>query len=51
MPCTRQLFHEITDSLELKQIISQCRQLYAAGDKKGYDARKRSLPTGVPRVR
>ena len=44
MPCTRQLFHEITDSQELKQIISQCRQLYAVGDKKGYDARKRSLP-------
>jgi hypothetical protein len=44
VPCTRQLFHEITDSQELKQIISQCRQLYAVGDKKGYDARKRALP-------
>ena len=43
-PCTRDEFWQVVRSESVKDTIRQCRQLLDAGDKKGYDAKKRSLP-------
>lgn len=43
-PCSREEFYQVVRSEEVKKTIQQCRALLDAGDKKGYDAKKRSLP-------
>lgn len=43
-PCTRDDFWQVVRSESVKATIHECRQLLDAGDKRGYDAKKRSLP-------
>ena len=45
--CTRERFYEVVRSKEVAETIDACRQLLAAGDRKGYDTKKRSLPAFI----
>ena len=44
MPATRETWRELSNDPSVKRRIAECRQLYAAGDVKGYNAKKRGLP-------
>ena len=44
MPASREAWLELTKSEEVKRAVTECRDLYKKGDRKAYDARKRSLP-------
>ena len=43
-PCSRDEFWQVVRSESVKATIHECRQLLDAGDKKGYSAKKQSLP-------
>ena len=44
MPAARETWRELSNDPSVKRRIAECRQLYAAGDVKGYNAKKRGLP-------
>ena len=44
MPATREAWCELSNDPSVKRRIAECRQLYGAGDVKGYNAKKRGLP-------
>ncbi len=44
MPATRETWCELSNDPSVKRRIAECRQLYGAGDVKGYTAKKRGLP-------
>ena len=44
MPATRETWCELSNDPSVKRRIAECRQLYGAGDVKGYNAKKRGLP-------
>ena len=44
MPATRETWRELSNDPSVKRRIAECRQLYGAGDVKGYNAKKRGLP-------
>ena len=44
MPAARETWCELSNDPSVKRRIAECRQLYAAGDVKGYNAKKRGLP-------
>ena len=44
MPAARETWCELSNDPSVKRRIAECRQLYGAGDVKGYNAKKRGLP-------
>lgn len=44
MPATREAWHQLTNSEEIRQLTAQCATVYQMGNARSYDASKRGLP-------